>query len=275
MNITPIVDAHDLRLADYTSLTDVALRKVLEVERGLYIAESEKVIARALNAGHKPRSVLVSKEKLHKVQPLLESLPHVPVYVGEGSVIESITGFQVHRGALAAFHRPSPEDVEALLSNARRVVVLDSLADHSNVGLVFRSIAALGADAVLLTPACADPLYRRSIRLSMGAVFQVPWARIPAWGEAGPLLHKHGFHLAAFALHDNAHTLEAFIQAPPDKVALLFGNEGQGLDFRALGAADSLVKIPMEHGVDSLNVATSAAIALWAIRMASQNGDPQ
>lgn len=270
MNIIPINDAQDDRLRDYNSLTDVQLRKILEVKRGLYIAESEKVIERALQAGHQPRSILVAENKLHKVQPLLEGYPEIPVFVGEGSAVEAVTGFQVHRGALAAMHRPELPNPSDLLAHAHRVVILDELFDHSNVGLVFRSIAALGADAVFLTPSCADPLYRRSVRLSMGAVFQVPWTRLPGWHEAGPLLHEHGFEIAAFALRDDALSLEAFLQEVPDKVALLFGNEGRGLGFRALGAADTLVKISMEHGVDSLNVATSAAIALWATRFANQ-----
>ena len=267
------IDDLDLpELADYTRLTDVALRRVLEPEQGLYIAESPKVIERALGAGHRPRSVLLLEEWLPKLEPLLAEHPDVPVYVGESAQLERLTGFHLHRGALASMHRPDPRDPVELLRASKRVVVLEDLADHTNVGAIFRSVAALGADAVLLSPACADPLYRRAVRVSMGAVLQVPWARLPEWREAGPLLRDEGYELAAFALRDDARDLAEYVDHLPERLALMFGTEGTGLSKRALASATTSVVIPMEHGVDSLNVSTAAALALWAVRTADGRG---
>ena len=255
-------------LADYTQLTDVALRRVREPAEGLYLAESPKVIERALRAGHQPRSVLLLPEWLPRVEPLLASFPEVPVYVGDDAQLEQLTGFHMHRGALASMHRPEELDPLELLARSTRVVVLEDLADHTNVGAIFRSVAALGADAVLLTPACADPLYRRAVRVSMGAVLQVPWARLPDWRTAGPMIRDAGFDLVAFALHEDAEDLADFSRALPPRLALMFGTEGEGLSRKALAAATRSVVIPMEHDVDSLNVATAAAVALWAVRTA-------
>lgn len=257
-------------LTDYTQLTDVALRRVREPEEGLYLAESPKVIERALRAGHRPRSVLLLEEWLPKVEPLLADFEDVPVFVGESDQLEQLTGFHLHRGALASMHRPALRDPAELLQESKRVVVLEDLADHTNVGLVFRSIAALGADAVLLTPACADPLYRRAVRVSMGATLQIPWARLPAWPEAAPMLSDAGFELAAFSLRDDAEDLSVFVRDLPERLALMFGSEGPGLSWRALRAATHTVVIPMEHGVDSLNVSTAAALALYAVRTADR-----
>lgn len=258
------LDAREL--ADYTRLTDVALRRVLEPAEGLYLAESPKVIARALAMGHRPRSLLLLESWLPSVEPLLEDYPEVPVYVGEPDVLRELTGFHLHRGALASMHRPEPLDPQQLLQTSRRVVVLEDLADHTNVGAVFRSVVALGADAVLLTPACADPLYRRAVRVSMGAVLQVPWGRLPEWPVAGPMIRDAGYELAAFALRDDAEDLADFAAEPPERLALMFGTEGEGLSRRALASATRCVTIPMDHGVDSLNVATAAAVALWSVR---------
>ena len=255
-------------LEDFTSLTDVALRRKLEPEGGLYLAESPKVIERALQAGHTPRSVLLLEQWLPRIEPLLEAHPEVAVFVGEPEQLEALTGFHLHRGALASMRRPEPLDPSKLLRESRRIVVLEDLADHTNVGAIFRSVAALGADGVLLTPGCADPLYRRAVRVSMGAVLQVPWARLPHWREAGPLIRDSGFELAAFALRDDAEDLADFVHSVPEKLALMFGTEGEGLSRRALAAATRRVTLPMEHEVDSLNVSTAAAIALWAVRTA-------
>ena len=255
-------------LEDFTSLTDVALRRKLEPEGGLYLAESPKVIERALQAGHTPRSVLLLEQWLPRIEPLLEAHPEVAVFVGEPEQLEALTGFHLHRGALASMRRPEPLDPSKLLRESRRIVVLEDLADHTNVGAIFRSVAALGADGVLLTPGCADPLYRRAVRVSMGAVLQVPWARLPHWREAGPLIRDSGFELAAFALRDDAEDLANFVHSVPEKLALMFGTEGEGLSRRALAAATRRVTIPMEHEVDSLNVSTAAALALWAVRTA-------
>ena len=268
MIVTRIDDLSLPELADYTHLTDVALRRVREPEEGLYLAESPKVIERALRAGHRPRSVLLLEEWLPRVEPLLTDYPDVPVYVGASDQLASLTGFHLHRGALASMHRPTQLDAGELLRSARRVVVLEDLADHTNVGAIFRSVAALGADAVLLTPACADPLYRRAVRVSMGAVLQVPWARLPDWREAGPMIRDAGFELTAFALRDDADDLADYVEDLPERLALMFGTEGDGLSRRALAASTRSVVIPMEHGVDSLNVSTAAALALWAVRTA-------
>ncbi|GAA2064159.1 TrmH family RNA methyltransferase [Leifsonia soli] len=257
-------------LADYSRLTDVALRRVTEPEGGLYIAESTKVITRALAAGHRPRSVLLQEQWLADVEPLLAPYPDVPVFVGDAAVLERLTGYHLHRGALAAMHRPVLPDPADLMRDARRVVVLEDIVDHTNVGAIFRSVAGLGADAVLVTPRCADPLYRRSVRVSMGTVLQVPWTRLPEWDDAVPLLHDAGFDIAALALSDDAVTLDAYAADPPERVAMVFGAEGDGLSRRALAAADTVVTIPMLHGVDSLNVASASAVALWALSARSQ-----
>jgi tRNA G18 (ribose-2'-O)-methylase SpoU len=226
VRLARIGDLSAPELADYTQLTDVALRRVREPEEGLYLAESPKVIERALNAGHRPRSVLLLEEWLPRVEPLLADHPDVPVYVGESQQLEALTGFHMHRGALASMHRPSPRDPVELLRASKRVVVLEDLTDHTNVGAIFRSVAALGADAVLLSPACADPLYRRAVRVSMGAVLQVPWARLPEWPVAGPMFRDEGYELTAFALRDDAEDLADYAGELPERLALLFGTEG-------------------------------------------------
>ncbi|WP_025158290.1 TrmH family RNA methyltransferase [Leifsonia aquatica] len=270
MQIHRVTDLTADGLADYSRLTDVALRRVSEPEGGLYIAESTKVITRALAAGHRPRSVLLQEQWLPDVEPLLSAFPDVPVFVGEAGVLEQLTGYNLHRGALAAMHRPALPDPRDLLRGARRVVVLEDIVDHTNVGAIFRSVAGLGADAVLVSPRCADPLYRRSVRVSMGTVLQVPWTRIPEWEEATGILHDAGFDIAALALADGAVTLDEYAAAPPEHVAMVLGSEGDGLSRTALAAADTVVTIPMLHGVDSLNVASASAVALWALRARSQ-----
>ena len=266
MQIVRISDLSDPRLEDYAHLTDVALRRASEPAGGLYLAESAKVIGRAIAAGHVPRSVLLQEQWLDAVEPLVAGFD-VPVFVGESGILESLTGYHLHRGAIASMHRPPILDVHDVIGQARRVVVLEDIVDHTNVGAIFRSVAGLGADAVLITPRCADPLYRRSVRVSMGTVLQVPWTRLPEWPEGAELLRRAGFHLAALALEDGAVGLDAFAADPPERVALLLGAEGDGLSATALGVADTVVTIPMRHGVDSLNVASAAAVALWALRV--------
>ncbi|MFF2369340.1 TrmH family RNA methyltransferase [Agromyces sp. NPDC058110] len=264
MQIERVRDAASDAVADYASLTDVALRSAHEPANGLYIAESAKVITRAIRAGHRPRSVLMEEKWLAGLRAELEPFD-VPVHLADADQLEAITGYRVHRGALAAFERPALPDPADLLSGARRVVVLEDIVDHTNVGAIFRSVAALGADAVLVSPRCADPLYRRSVRVSMGTVFQVPWTRLPEWGEAVDLLHGAGFTIAALALADRSITLRRLAAAPPERLALVFGAEGDGLSRTALEAADEVVRIPMAHGVDSLNVAAAAAVVLYAL----------
>jgi tRNA G18 (ribose-2'-O)-methylase SpoU len=254
-------------LTDYSRLTDVALRKVTEPAGGLYIAESTKVIRRALAAGHRPRSVLLQEKWLDDVAPYLEPFPDVPVYVGEPDVLEQLTGFHLHRGALAAMHRPPLRSVEEVIDGARRVVILEDIVDHTNVGAIFRSVAGLGADAVLVSERCADPLYRRSVRVSMGTVLQVPWTRLPDWATSRRILSDAGFHVAALALADDAVALDAFELDPPERLAIALGTEGDGLSRAALAAADTVLTIPMLHGVDSLNVASASAVALWSLRV--------
>ena len=265
VHVLRITDLSDPRLGDYLNLTDVALRRVSEPAGGLYIAESSKVIARAIAAGHIPRSALMLEQWLPDLEPLLAPFD-IPVFVGAPDLLESLTGFSLHRGALASMHRPALPEVGELLRDARRVVVLEDIVDHTNVGAIFRSVAGLGADAVLVTPRCADPLYRRSVRVSMGTVLQVPWTRLPDWPLGAEQLHAAGFHIAALALSDTAVELDDFAAAAPERVALILGTEGDGLSPDALSAADTVMTIPMLHGVDSLNVAAASAVALYALR---------
>jgi len=261
--ITHVTDAADERLADYRSLTDVALRRRIEPEGGLYMAEGAKVIERAVVAGHLPRSILTTQKWLDSVAGMVT--PDVPVYVAPDAVLEAVTGFEVHRGALAAMHRPEVASVADIVRDARLVVVLEGIVDHTNVGAIFRSVAGLGADAVLVAPTCADPLYRRSVKVSMGTVFQVPWTRIDPWPSGLDALRSEGFTIAALALADDAVSLADFAAQGHGKVALLMGAEGDGLSRGALVAADHVVTIPMAGGVDSLNVAAASAVAVWAL----------
>lgn len=259
-----IVESHDPRLADYRDLTDVALRRALEPERGLYMAEGAKVIARAIAAGHAPRSVLVSERWLPSVQDLVP--PATPIYVASGAAMESVTGYSVHRGALAAMERPALPTLAGLARNARLIVVIEGVVDHTNVGAIFRSAAGLGADAVLVSPECADPLYRRSVKVSMGTVFQVPWTRAATWPGALDELREAGFTVAGLALAPDAVPLDEFAAAGHERVALVLGTEGDGLTKQALAHVDHAVTIPMRGGVDSLNVAAASAVALWELR---------
>jgi tRNA G18 (ribose-2'-O)-methylase SpoU len=265
MRIAPITSLDEPALADFARLTDVALRRVTEPAGGLYIAESLTVIERAMRAGHEPRSVLTSERWLPELAALLGDRD-VTVHVGEAGLLEELTGFHLHRGALASMHRPPLTPVAALLRDARRVVIVEDVVDHTNVGAIFRSVAGLGADAVLVTPRCSDPLYRRSVRVSMGTVLQVPWTRLPEWDDAVPLLHDAGFTIAALALADDAVDLRSFAAGAPERVAVVVGTEGDGLSRAALEAADVVVTIPMAHGVDSLNVAAATAVALYALQ---------
>jgi len=274
MSVGPIEieDPRDERVADFLHLTDVRLRRRLEPERGLYLAESEKVIRRALAAGHSPRAFLMSRKWLDDLADLVEqaTATRVPVYVAGEDVIREMTGFHLHRGALASMQRPDLPTLEDVLGGARRVIVLEDIVDHTNVGAVFRSAAALGVDGVLVTPRCADPLYRRSIRVSMGTVFQVPWTRTGTWPADVDTLRRAGFTVAAFALEDESVSLDDLAADPPDRLALVLGAEGDGLGHRTVAASDLVVRIPMAGGVDSLNVAAASAVAMWALRVGDQ-----
>lgn len=263
--IITVTDPADPRVADYTGLTDVALRRKLEPERGLYLAESSKVLRRALDAGHRPRSFFMAAMWVEDLRDVLEAYD-VPVFVGSEDVLERITGFHLHRGAMAAMHRPAPLELTEVLASARRVAVLEDIVDHTNVGAIFRSAAALDVDAVLVTPRCADPLYRRAVRVSMGTVFQVPWVRLEHWTADLQIIKDAGFLTAALALSDQAVTVDALAASRPDKLALILGTEGQGLSAATLHHVDQHVIIPMSHGVDSLNVAAASAVAFWETR---------
>lgn len=263
--LVQLSDPADPRVADYTSLTDVSLRRKLEPERGLYLAESSKVLRRALDAGHRPRSFFMAEKWVDGLRDVLES-HDVPVYVGTDEVLERITGFHLHRGAMAAMHRPAPLPLDNVLASARRVAILEDIVDHTNVGAIFRSAAALDVDAVLVTPRCADPLYRRAVRVSMGTVFQVPWVRLEHWTADLQRVKDAGFLTAALALSDDAVTVDALAAEQPEKLALILGTEGQGLGAATLHHADRHVVIPMSHGVDSLNVAAASAVAFWETR---------
>ncbi|MDR2252688.1 MAG: RNA methyltransferase [Bifidobacteriaceae bacterium] len=268
--IVPVADPADGRLEAYFHLKDVALRRRVEPERGLFMAESAEVIGRALDAGIEPFSLLMSPRWVDVLARLLERVdPAVPVYVGEDAVLHAVCGFHVHRGAIAAMRRPAPVALEALTRDATRLAIVEDVVDHTNLGAVFRSAAALGVDAVALTPRSADPLYRRAVRVSMGTVFQVPWARIEPWPAALGQLKQAGWSVAALALADDAVPLDRFARHLPERLALLVGTEGSGLSAQALALADVVVRIPMAGGVDSLNVAAAAAVAFWATRAVS------
>lgn len=291
----------DPRLDAYARLTEAQLRSKLEPERAIFIAESEKVIERAFEGGMEPLSLLMEEKWLDVMAPLIKRMEEravqrpggeaLPVFVAPHDELKRLTGFELTRGALGAFRRPTLPALGDVLREARLVAVLEDITNHTNVGAIFRSAAALGVDAVLATPACYDPLYRRAVRVSMGTVFQVPWTRIGdegtpnrpgcgIWSEQGiALLHRHGFTCAAMALSDDSVTpdqLNTFLAeratatGEPTKLALLFGTEGDGLASATIARCDYTVRIPMASGVDSLNVAASSAVAFYAFRHLSK-----
>lgn len=267
VKIVPVESAAPSQLADYRDLTDAALRKVSEPAEGLYIAESLTILERALQAGHAPRSVLTSPKWLEPLAAVLERhSTEVPVLVGSDDYLESLTGFHVHRGTLASMTRPVTPPVAELLDTADTVVVLEDIVDHTNVGAVFRSVAAMGADAVIVTERCADPLYRRSVRVSMGTVLQVPWTRA-GWAEIVEALDERGVTLVGLGLTDDAVDFDEYVRSAVRPLALALGSEGPGLSRRALSDCGVVAKIPMGNGVDSLNVAAAAAVALHALRL--------
>jgi tRNA G18 (ribose-2'-O)-methylase SpoU len=260
--------ADDPRLADYARLTDAGLRTHLEAEHGLFIAEGTKVITRAVAAGYPVRSLLLGKSRLADLPALGEAAGEAgtaPVYVVPDEVAESLTGYRVHRGALASLGRKPLPEVRSVIGGARRIVVLEDLVDHGNVGAIFRCAAALGVDAVVLSPRCADPLYRRSVKVSMGAVFAVPYARMSGWYDGLAELKSGGFRVLALTPDERATPMTSALR-DARRIALLFGTEGDGLSARWLDEADETVRIPMSPsaraaGVGSLNVVAAAAIA--------------
>lgn len=259
--LVEVTSADDPRLADYRDLRDVELRKALEAEHGLFLAEGEKVVRRAVEAGYDARSFLMAPRWLDGLADVLDR-SDAPCFVVSEELAEQVTGFHVHRGALASLHRRPLPPVESVLEGARSVLVLEDLVDHTNVGAILRSGAALGFDAVLLAPRCADPLYRRSIKVAMGAVFQLPWTRLPDWAAALPMLSAAGFTTVALTLADDAVPIEDAV-AGLDRVALVLGSEGHGLSKRWEGVADRRAIIPMAAGIDSLNVAAATAVACY------------
>jgi len=239
----------------------VALKKARGTEHGIYLAESALVLSRALNAGHVPRSVLALGGTADEAAALVGD--DVPVFSGPAELLAELTGYELHRGLIGSLERPALPSVGALIRDARRIVILENVADPTNVGAIFRSVAAIGADAVLVTERCSDPFYRRAIRVSMGTVLQVPWTRLGGWDAARTELA--GFHIAALALADDSVSLRDFAASAPERVALVLGAEGEGLTPEAIAAADTVVRIPMAHGIDSLNVAATAAVAMFAL----------
>jgi tRNA G18 (ribose-2'-O)-methylase SpoU len=256
-----VSDPGDPRLADYRDLRDVSLRKHLEAEHGLFLAEGEKVVRRAVEAGYAPRSFLMAPRRLDGLADVLDR-SDAPCYVVSELLAEQVTGFHVHRGALASLARTPLPTVSSVLDGARSVLVLEDIVDHTNVGAIFRSGAALGFDAVLLSPRCADPLYRRSIKVAMGAVFALPWTRLPDWTSALADLSAAGFTTIALTLAPDAVDIEHAVRGI-DKVALVLGTEGHGLSSRWESAADRRAIIPMTAGIDSLNVAAATAVACY------------
>ncbi|MEP7736039.1 RNA methyltransferase [Nocardioides sp. 31GB23] len=259
--LVEISDPDDPRLRDYRDLRDVQLRKDLEAEHGLFLAEGEKVVRRAVESGYDARSFLMAPRWLDGLADVLER-SEAPCFVLSEDLAEQVTGFHVHRGALASLERRPLAPVEDVLAGARSVLVLEDIVDHTNVGAILRSGAALGFDAALLAPRCADPLYRRAIKVSMGAVFTLPWTRLPEWYDALPALSARGFTTVALTLADDAVPVEDAV-AGLDRVALVLGSEGHGLSERWQDSADRRAIIPMHEGIDSLNVAAASAVACY------------
>ena len=284
MQFITIDSIDDERVAAYTNLTEIQLRNRLEPERGLFIAESPKVIDRALAAGREPISLLVEEPWIEGMSQIFDVVDKrwgtdIPVYVASPEQLRQLTGYRLHRGALSAMRRWPLPSVEETCRDARRVAVMENIVDHTNVGALMRSAAPLDVDAVLVTPSCGDPLYRRAARVSMGTVFQIPWTRIGGddkhfWPRRGlEELRSLGFTTVAMALSDDSISLDELTRrlnnSPEsadhiDKLALIFGTEGDGLSRHTIAGADLTVKIPMSHGVDSLNVAASSAVAFYA-----------
>ena len=262
MRVQAVTDPDDPRLADFRDLRDVALRRLLEAEHGLFIAEGAIVLRRALAAGYRPRSLLLTRRWLDALDDV-PGLDDVPCYLVDDALAERVTGFHVHRGALASMHRRPLPPVADVLAGADRLIVLEDVVDHTNVGAILRSAVALGAQAALLSPRCADPLYRRSVKVSMGTVFSLPWTRVDDWWDAVPVLREAGYTTVALTPAAHAVALSAVPQR--QRTALLVGTEGPGLSHRWQDAADVRARIPMTGGIDSLNVAAATAVAAYAL----------
>ena len=271
-NIIEIADFSDPRLDVYARLTEAQLLNRFEPAKGMFIAESPKVIDRALDAGCRPVSLLMERKDIDgSAREIIERCGDIPVFTADRDVLCQLTGYQLTRGVLCAMLRPPLPAVSDVLQNVRRVVILENVQNPTNVGAIFRSAAALGMDAVLLTPGCSNPLYRRSARVSMGTVFQIPWTFIGEettdWpGKGMEILRAEGFKTAAMALSDNSVSIDDPRLAAEEKLAIILGSEGDGLTDTTIADCDYTVKIPMYHGVDSLNVAAASAVAFWELR---------
>lgn len=271
-NIIEISSYFSPELDVFSRLTEAQLRNRQDVEKGLFIAESPKVIERALNAGYEPVSLLMERKHITgQAADLIARCGEIPVYTAERDLLANLTGYELTRGVLCAMRRPRLQTVEALCADAHRVAVLESIVDPTNVGAIFRSAAALNIDAVLVTPTCCDPLYRRAVRVSMGTVFQVPWTRVGEthhdWPQQGmERLKGLGFKTAAMALNDTSVSIDDTTLCSEDKLAIILGTEGDGLSQHTIADCDYVVRIPMSHEVDSLNVAAASAVAFWQLR---------
>ena len=270
-NIIEINDIHAPELDMFARLTEAQLRNRLEPEKGIFIAESPKVITTALNAGIVPLALLMERRHIEgQAKEIIERCGDIPVYTAGREVLAKLTGYELTRGVLCAMLRPKLPTVEEICAGARRIAVLEGIVDPTNIGAIFRSAAALHMEAVLLTPTCSDPLLRRSARVSMGTVFQIPWTRIGAaaadWPQNGMTqLRKLGFKTAAMALNDHAVNVNDPGLMAEDKLAIILGTEGDGLSHATIADCDYTVCIPMSHGVDSLNVAAASAVAFWQL----------
>ncbi len=263
-----IRDFNDPNLDVFARLTQAQLRNRLEPEKGVFIAESPKVIRRALDGGCQPQAFLMERRHLEgQGKALFERCPQVPVYTGEREVLENLTGYALTRGILCAMARPKPLSMEALCAKARRIAVLEGVVDSTNIGAIFRSAAALGMEAVLLTSTCCDPLCRRAVRVSMGTVFQVPWGWLEDWPEDLSRLKALGFQTAAMALREDSKALDDPSLREIPRLAILLGAEGDGLNPDTIAACDVTIRIPMQNGVDSLNVTAASAVAFWQLRV--------
>ncbi len=271
-NIIEITDISAPELDVFARLTGTQLRSRLDPEKGIFIAESPKVIKVALDIGHPPISLLMERKHINgDARDIIERCGDIPVYTADREILAQLTGYELTRGVLCAMKRPQLPEVEAICSLARRVAVLEGIADATNIGAVFRSAAALGIDAVLVTPSCCDPLCRRAVRVSMGTVFQVPWTKIGNdigdWPHPGiDRLREMGFKTAAMALTDDSVSIDDEKLTAENKLAIVLGTEGDGLSGITISDCDYTVKIPMYHNVDSLNVAAASAVAFWQLR---------
>lgn len=267
-HIIEVTDLAAPELDVYARLTEAQLRNRLEPDKGVFIAESPKVIATALDAGYEPLSLLMERRHIEgDAQPILARCGGIPVYTAERETLARLTGFELTRGVLCAMRRPRLPSVEEVCARARRVAVLEGIVDHTNVGAIFRSAAALGIDAVLVTPTCCDPFYRRAVRVSMGTVFQVPWTYLPEDGDWQQTLHALGFQTAAMALRDDSLRIDDKRLRTVPRLAIVLGTEGDGLASNTIAACDYTVRIPMTHGVDSLNVAAASAVAFYQLAL--------